>query len=150
MSEVIFDPALFRTLYPAFAADPPYTDVLLEAKWLDCTLWVTNQVNVCNTLTYNETAAALMMLLAHMLAWDVLVAANGNTGNPGVVTQATIDKVSVTQETPPGNDNWSYWLNSTPYGKKFLAFMRLKSIGGFSIGALPETAAFRRVAGVFL
>jgi hypothetical protein len=75
---------------------------------------------------------------------------SGGGGVTGVVTGATIDKVSVQLAAPTTKSGWQYWLASTPYGMQLWAFLSIKSAGGLYIGGRPERRAFRKVGGNFL
>lgn len=86
-------------------------------------------------------------MTAHLTALSDLAA---QSQTPGYEQSATIDKVSVSLTPPPNKNQWQFWLNTTPYGMQLLALLQSKSAGGFYIGGLPETAAFKKVAGIYL
>jgi hypothetical protein len=88
----------------------------------------------------SQQTLALNLMTAHLVFLSDQVAA-GETG--GVVTGATIDKVSVTLEPPPSSNNWQYWLNQSPYGKQLLALLQVASVGGMYVStAVPGRAGF--------
>jgi len=149
MSTVTFDPTLFRLLYPQFANATTYPDVLLSARFDIATGYVSPDNYGCMSMPVRTQALGLMT--AHLMAIGVLIAQNNYQGQVGVVTGATVDGVSITLAAPPtGTSQWRWWLNTTPYGAELLALLDVQAVGGFAVGGLPETAAFRRVGGVFL
>jgi hypothetical protein len=149
MADVTLDPALFRQLFPEFAANPPNTDAVIQFRWDEAALYVTTEN--CGDLIDARRQHAVMLMTAHLMRLAVLLAAApaGEPATPGVVTGATIDKVSVTLQPPPSRNEWGYWLNQTPYGQQLLAYLRVQSVGGFYVGGLPERDAFRKVYGVW-
>ena len=145
MSTIIFDIAAFRALFPAFADATKYPDATLQAFWDTGARFITNQYggDWCGNqgLTLAQQTLALQYMAAHIVA-TMTAATAGDT--PGFVTSASIDKVSVTNLAPPNPDQWSFWLNGTPYGTALLALLDVNSVGGFFYGAFPVAAAFRR------
>lgn len=142
MTKVTFVPADFRVKYPAFAANPPWTDEILQGYFDTATCYIANNGCPC---CGDCSVTSLYLMTAHLAALSVLVA-NGEV--PGYVTSATIDKITVTISTPPAVNQWQWWLNLTPYGQQLLALLQVQSAGGFYFGGLPETAAMRRVGGI--
>lgn len=88
---------------------------------------------------------AWMALTAHLL--QLRDDSSSGNGKPGAIASASIDKVSVSFQTAPAGDSWSYWLNSTPYGQQAAALLKSCSAGGMYVGGLPERAAFLAVYG---
>jgi hypothetical protein len=85
-------------------------------------------------------------MTAHLAAISVLIAAGQI---PGLVQNATIDKITVGLTPPPIPNQFQWWLNITPYGQQLLAMLQVNSVGGFYIGGLPERSAIRKVYGIF-
>ena len=138
-STLSFNVEAFRALYPAFAATPP-TDATLQAYWDAATCYISNKN--CGSLRGNCRQQALNLMTAHLAALSVIIAA-GQT--PGQVQSSTIDKISVTL-TPPVQDNqWQWWLGTTPYGQQLLALLQVRSAGGFFFGGRFEPLAIRRI-----
>jgi len=73
------------------------------------------------------------------------LSAKANSGDvAGVVTAATIDKISVTLMPPPGLNQWQWWLNQTPYGQQLLALLQIAAAGGrFYSAGKPVVGVFR-------
>ncbi len=139
-----FDVSAFRLSFPAFANDAAYSDVSLRANWDAATCYVSPQSygylhGECRT-------RALNLMTAHLVALADTVKA-GQT--PGMVSAATIDKVTVTLTPPPIKSQWQWWLSLTPYGQQLLALLSASAAGGFYISGLPESSAFRRVHGIY-
>ena len=135
------DPA-FRTLFPAYADTVVYPAATVQAYWDTATAYVSNRAGGCYTggMTAAQQTLALNQMTAHLLYLGGQVA-QGNT--PGVMTGATIDKISVTLEPPPAPNQWQYWLNQSPYGQQLLALLQVASVGGFYAStAVPGRAGF--------
>lgn len=137
---VDFDIAAFRAAFPEFASTVLYPDALIQAQAdkAPCFLAAGGYCG-CETLQ-------MQLIVAHLLTIATRIAA-GSAG--GVVTAATIDKVSVTLVQPPAKDAFTYWLNTTPYGMQLAALLARCAAGGVYVGGLPERAAFRSVGGIF-
>lgn len=142
-NSIQYDDALFRTQIPAYSDPVAYQTAMIQNWWTVGSNYVTNQYGGCYTggLNLASQALALNLMAAHLLFLSGIIA-NGET--PGVVTGATIDKVSVTLEPPPNTNNWQYWLQTSPYGQQLLALLEVSSVGGFYFGGTPVYPAFRR------
>lgn len=142
---VNFDSALFRGLFKAYADTNAYPTVLIQYQWDLATSYITNNTNTAcfMGMTRAQQVNALNLMTAHLLALNDAI----NSGQPtGVVTGATIDKVSVTLQPPPESDQWQWWLNQTPYGQQLLALLQISAAGGFFVMAgSPVVGTFRRV-----
>lgn len=145
-----FDVDLFRQQFPAFANDPPYTDVILQMYWDMATCYIS--ATDCGVLNGNCRQLALNAMTAHLTQLSVIVKGNGGYKGIGkIINSSTIDKITVSLTPPPfGTSEWRWWMNTTPYGQQCLALLEAKSVGGFSVGGLPELGAIRRVGGVFI
>lgn len=143
MTTIAFDAATFRALFPPYSNATIYPDALLQMLWDNGTNYITDQSGGCNCcgLSLSQQTYALNLMTAHLLALNNLIAA-GQT--PGIMTAATIDKISVAVQPPPSTNNWQYWLNETPYGRQLLALLKVASVGGCSYGGFPVVGAFRR------
>lgn len=125
----------FRILYPAF--DDIADDVVEEfAELSRC---------FADARGCKCSDQAWMSLTAHLL--QLREDASSGTGKPGAIASASIDKVSVSFQSAPSGDSWSYWLSSTPYGQQAAALLKSCSAGGMYAGGLPERDAFRAVYG---
>lgn len=140
-----FDVEEFRTQFPAFSNETTFPDSTLQGYWDAATCYI-NPNDFC-WLQGDCLQLALNLMTAHLTALSVLI---GQGQNPGFVEEAMIDKISVTLHPPPVKNQWGWWLSGTPYGAQLWALLQVKSAGGFYIGGLPETAAFRKVAGIYL
>lgn len=145
--KVTLDPARFRALFPEFASAATYSDAALQFRWdAEAVVYVSDEN--CGDLTGSKRAYAVQCMLAHLLRLSSLAAANPS-GPAGVVTGATIDKVSVTLAPPASRSEWGLWLAQTPYGQQLAALLSAQAAGGFYVGGKPERAAFRKVGGLF-
>lgn len=143
--------AEFRAAFPAFADELKYPDAMLQVQWTIGACYISDRGCSCSTTDGVDCRQTMQyLMLAHLLWLNTIIMAGGSgTGTAGVVTSARIDKVAVTLAPPPVTDEWSWWLNGTPYGAQLLALLGLCGSGGFYAGGLPETTAFRKWAGVF-
>ena len=143
-SKIIFDAAAFRAQCPAYESEQKYPDDLLSDYW-DMATGIVSDENYGAVRNFKRRMA-LNWMTAHIIEVSAK-AARGKAG--GFVTASTVDKVSVTRLAPPAADQFEWWLQQTGYGQSLYALLDVHSVGGFSIGGSPETAAFRRVGGKF-
>jgi hypothetical protein len=117
----------FRAQFPAFANQAIYPTATLYQYWCAAGSFIEN--DQYSWLRGCALPLALNLMTAHLaqLATNI---ANGNT-TPGVETQASIDKISVTQMTPPLTNAWQWYLGQTQYGAQLLALLQAKAVGGF-------------------
>ncbi len=143
MTTIFFNVTTFRALFSEFSNATTYPDAVLQLYWDTATAYISNQSGGCfvGALKIGPQTLALNQMTAHIAYLNSLAAA-GEQG--GVVTGATIDKISVQLEPPPSSNNWQFWLNQSPYGQALLALLKLKSVGGFYFGGFPTSIAFRR------
>ncbi len=145
MSTINFDPVAFREQFPAFQCTPPISDATLQMYFNNATLYISNRYRSCwGAFTVPQRTESLYLMTAHLTAISRMTA-QGQTG--GILTSATIDKVTVTIQPPPETNQWQYWLQSTPYGQQLLALLQVISVGGRYIGGSPQRSAFRGAGG---
>ncbi|POP42330.1 DUF4054 domain-containing protein [Superficieibacter electus] len=151
MAALTFDAALFRKQIPAYADPEKYPDSEIESWWEQAACYISTENY--GWLNGDSRALAINLMAAHLMALSAAGssgAAANVAGAGGIVTGATIDKVSVTLAAPPAaSDEFDYWLTLTPTGQRLLALLRGKAVGGFYVGLYPELSAFRKVGGVF-
>lgn len=141
MAVITFQEPAFRKAYPQFTCGKEYPTVVLQASFTAATAYITNNTFGC--VSASQQTLALNLMTAHL----ALLAANAADGQvTGVVTDATIDKVSVGLQPPPERSQWQWWLNQTPYGQQLLALFQVQTVGGFYVGGSLDLAAFRRPA----
>lgn len=143
MSVYQFDVTQFRTLYPAFANVGAFPTATLQQFWYNALSYI-EPYPTPNLYGYRRLQA-INLMTAHLVALSVLIAA-GQT--PGIVSGATIDKISVTLDPPPKPNQFQWWLNTTPYGQQLLAILQVNSTSGFYVGGSPQIGAFRGASGV--
>ena len=145
MATIIFDVALFRQQFPEFANDTDYPDATLQMYWNMATCYISSEDYGC--LQGECRRDALNMLTAHIARYYTQI----NNGNdPGFVSSATIDKVSVSRMTPQQTDQWNFWLSQTRYGQMLAALLMVTGAGGLYIGGINERSAFRQNGGVYI
>lgn len=147
MAQQTLDIPTFRLLFPEFADPVKFPDAYIQAQW---DVAVSAMGDMDGWLLHGAALKnALNLLTAHFMKLNVILLAGGGAGVTGVVTGATVDKVSVQMAAPPTRSGWQFWLAQTPYGLQLWAFLSIKSAGGLYIGGRPERLAFRKVYGSF-
>lgn len=144
MAVIEFDIAAFRAAYPQFANTATFTDATLQGYW-DAAICYISDENY-GYISGAKRERCLWLMTAHLAALSIIIA-SGQT--PGMVNQATIDKITVTLQPPPIKTQFQWWLGLTPYGQQLLALLQANSVGGMYIGGAPEISAFRKVNGCF-
>lgn len=144
MSIITYDDNLFRAQFPEFKDQEKYPEPLIHGYWD----MATNYVSVENfaLLTASSLPLAVNQCTAHLMT----LASNSSSGQQGgFVTVATIDKISTSVLPPQAQDQFSWWLNQTPYGQQLAALLEISGVGGFYIGGLNERGSFRKAGGGF-
>lgn len=139
-----FDDAAFRLAFPEFTDEALYPETTLQMYWTQGVCYVSDYN--CGWLRGDCRQQALNLMTAHIAKLAGMIAIGQN---PGVITNSTIDKVSVTIMPPPVKSQFQYWLATTPYGSRLWALLSVRSAGGFYVGGLPERSAIRKVGGIF-
>jgi len=139
MASVTLDITEFREIYPAFSDNTKYPDSVITIAFNKATIFFKNETNC--VLDEGQLKTIEYLMTAHLLQ----IQTNTNSGNTaGVITSASIDKISVTIADPSSKDDFDYFLNQTIYGQELLALLSLLVVGGFYIGGSPETMAIKR------
>ncbi len=148
-----YDDALFRKQFPEFSDTTAYPTDLLELYWATAREFIGTKDSPCNVLSGSTLALVLNYMTAHLLVLGRQAAQGGPAGagssQGGFVTSSSIDKISVSTLAPPAKDGWEWWLAQTTYGQTIWALLKIKAVGGLSVGGLPERGSFRKVGGVF-
>lgn len=144
MGTLVFDVSAFRAQFPAFSNADVFDDATLQAYWDAAICYISNENY--GYLAGDCRQRAINLMVAHLLQLARTAAAGKQSG---LMQSASIDKISITVTPPPVQSQWQWWLSTTPYGAQLLALLQSKSVGGFYIGGLPETAAFRKAWGRF-
>lgn len=146
MTTIVFDPVAFRAQFKAFDNAACYTPLVLQGYFDLALSFISTEDNCCYMLTGAKRATALNLLTAHVAD---LFRQPGEGQTPGVMTSATIDKVSVTVKPPPDQSQFQAWLSTSPYGQMLNALLQVASVGGIYVGGIPERNGFRRAYGGF-
>lgn len=150
----VYDDTLFRAQFPEFADPVQYPAAMIDAYWDMATMFISDVECYWSMLKGKRLATALNMMTAHLMTLGRNAKGGGGKApgskQGGFTTSATVGEVSVAKLAPPAIDGWEWWLASTTYGQMLWALLQLLAVGGFSVGGLPESEAFRRVGGVFL
>lgn len=146
-----YDDAKFRLMFPEFADTTKYPPEMIALYWDLATTFIAVSGCPCNMLAGAQLTAALNYMTAHLLtlALRALNADAPEDNQGGIELSATIDKISVTNMAPPADNMWRFWLSQTPYGQALLALLAMVSVGGFSVGGLPERRGYRKFGGTF-
>ena len=131
------DISAFRAAFPAFADVVKYPDAMLNGKWATVDCYIED-----NDCTFPDKCReyAYWLMLAHLLAIGDAVAA-GQSGR--LVSSAAEGPVNVSFAEPPGRSNFTFWLQTTPYGVELSALLSVNAIGQYYGGDLT-LSAFRR------
>lgn len=143
MQYIRYNDATFRALFTSYANAIAYPEAMVQLFWDNATAYISNRSGgcYCGGLSLAQQTLALNQMTAHLLYLNGIIATN-NT--PGIVTGATIDKVTITLEPPPQTNQWQWWLNQSPYGQQLLALLQVASVGGiYTTTAAPGRAGFR-------
>lgn len=148
----VYNDEIFRAQFPEFADTTKYPAAQISAYWSMASLFISSDDCPYNSLSGDRLVAALNMLTAHLLMLGIQArtasgTVSGKSG--GFTTSASVGEVSVAKLAPPVSDGWQFWLAGTPYGQMLWALLSMLSVGGFSVGGLPEREAYRKVGGVF-
>ena len=138
MSSIVFDIAEFRIKYPVF--DSISDSVVLRA-FDSAEMFISN--NTSCYLTESRLKYVLYLMTAHILQIGIDSSSNGG-GSAGIVSSASIDKISVSFEARINKTAFQYFLNKTIYGEEILALFSLWSAGGYYIGGSNATLGFKR------
>lgn len=130
-----FDKAEFRLIFPEFADENQFPDAMIDF-----------QLEVGKVYVGDHSKVYTQLIVAHLLQIRSLTADGQHT----MITKlANEGDVSISLVQPPNDDNFTYWLNVTPYGMQLLSLLECDSIGGFYISGLPERTSFRKFGGIF-
>lgn len=142
MSTIWFNATSFRALFPAFANTTTYPDATLQIYWDTGTSYISDKYGYCwPRWPLARQTLALNQMAAHLAYLNTQIAAGKPTG---VLQGATIDKITVQLQPPPLTDQWSWWLNQSPYGQQLLALLQTAAVGGFFAGGFPVRDSLRR------
>lgn len=130
---IALDIAAFRAAFPAFSDETDYPDALLNTQWAFAQCYFTD--NSCDCDEYK-----LWLMLAHLLFINDQITA-GNSGQ--VVASATEGPVNVSFAQPPNTSNFTYWLQTSPYGIQLSALLNVNQLpeyygGSSSLGAFYQ------------
>lgn len=146
MTTIAFNPAAFRLQFKAFENKVCYPDATLQGYFDLGTGFISPQDNACYMLSGAARVQALNLITAHVADMFRQI---GEGQTPGVMTLATIDKITVQIKPPPDQSQFQAWLSTTAYGQALNALLQVASVGGFYVGGVPERNAFRRGYGGF-
>ena len=135
----------FRTAFPAFSNTGTFPDSMLNAYFSNASSYISAWDNYSG-LNGATLDWALQLLTAHLAQSFVLIGL-GKTNI--VIAGSGVAKVNVSLKPPPDGSAIEWWLATTPYGIQLWALLDVNSVGGWVIGGLPESSAFRKVGGVF-
>lgn len=112
----------------------------LDLYWNIACLYIDNTIYGCLDVTKQD--AYLNFMTAHLATLSLSIMAGDPTG---VLTAASIDKISVTLQPPPAQNEFQWWMNQTPYGQMLYALLLVNSVGGWYVGGSPQHTALRGI-----
>lgn len=144
-SHSVLNIAAFRATFSAFANVMTFPDAMVLTWYANAGAYLDMNDNSTG-LNGTNLDYALQLLTCHLLT----IANNINSGQTTQpINSASEGSVSVAFAPPPFKSGWEYWLSSTPYGQQLWSLLNVQSIGGWSVGGRPESAAFRKAGGLF-
>jgi len=112
----------FRRFFPEFSE---VLDEIVTAYMAQAELYISPDEGTI--LSGNKLKLAICLMAAHLL---ILSKADGLTASQlamgsvgGVELSKSVGNVSTSKAAPPFTDNYTYWLNQTSYGQRFLALL---------------------------
>lgn len=135
---ITFNYATFQEQIPLYADPTKYPEDEVQIYWNTATFYVTNIGN-CGTVQGDKRQYAINLMAAHLIYLAGL-AASGQV--PGLMQDATIDKVHVALTPPPLSNQWQWWMSLSPYGQQLFALLQVNSVGGYYIGGAPVLSGF--------
>lgn len=78
---------------------------------------------VLNSTTQNCKMLPFFMLVAHYLVMGGYAVSIGLQPSKGIVSSSNIDSVSISFQSSPYNNIFSYFLGQTKYGQEYLAYI---------------------------
>lgn len=141
---LVYTDADFRLAVPYYADTTAFPQAQMQ-NWFTIG---TNYISDANYGGLRDGARqyALYLMTAHLQNLSDQLTADGGAAG-GLVTQATVDKVSVTIQPPPNKSQFEWWLNQTSFGQQLFALLSKAGVGGKVVGGKPELRAFRAVCG---
>lgn len=142
--------AQFRLDFPFFKDETFYTDDDIRASWKGATFLIYPCDNWLISGAKLQYALELMTAhLLYMMLGDGTTVPDGGGTVGGMITSASEGSVSVSMQTPTVSSFDEYLLSQSKWGLLLLALFEGLTVGGFTIGGSPETAAIRDVGGMF-
>lgn len=130
MVDVILTVEDFRQSMPQFSNETDYSNEIVNIS-IERAGYYINGGNC--TCPCNWRGYAYKLMVAHLLTLSTK-AMNGDNSASGRITSTSIDKISVSLDTPQTKDDWAYWLSLTPYGLELLALLNSKAPAGIYSG----------------
>lgn len=115
MAVVIWNPELFRQLYPEFAAA---SDAFLRGMFVKACSQYLDNTDTSVVENAEERELLLFDLVAHMAFLRGYGKAGDRGGLVGRISSASEGSVSVSVENPGNNDS-SWWYMQSPYGADY-------------------------------
>lgn len=140
-----FDAVAFRKQFPYFASETKYPDEQLSGYFSTATVHIYPHDWM---LACGDTLQRMLDLMTAHLAYRYNQLLQGNS-TVGILSGASIDKVSVSMQVPATVRAWQAWLASSPFGMELWALISAIRPRAIPVGGLPERQGFRRVGGGF-
>ena len=102
------DVAEFRLMFPAFADTEKWPDVMIRVQFDAACDYVSPYPG--RRFGKRSRKRLLYLMTAHLLHLNSAQAESGQPGQGGMVSSATVDKISVTLATPQVKSQWQWWM----------------------------------------
>ena len=126
---ITFNYSSFVAQIPAYSDSGLYPESTLQQYWNGAINYISDVGNF-GAIQGSARVFALNLMTAHLVFVAGLAQ---NQQVPGLMQNATVDKVSVGLTPPPLPNQWQWFLNQSPYGQQLLAQLQVSSVGGFFI-----------------
>ena len=133
-TNVVVTIAEFRQRFPLFQDNSKYSDDIVQCMLDTATMYIPTTINC---YVKDSVLKQMIYLMTAHLILQYQDLADGNN-NSGMMSSATIDKISISKTIPPNKTQLQWWLNSTTYGTQLLSLLKLQSAGGLYIGGSKE------------
>jgi ligand-binding sensor domain-containing protein len=137
---IAFSDADMRAVLPAYNNPVAYPTTTLNMWFNNALGFMTDEES--GLVDASDQGMMIYLMAGHLMSLSAMIC--DNDGAPvGLVSAATVDKVSVTMQLPPNPSQFQWWLSTTPYGAQLYAMLGVATVGGYWIGGSPQRWAYR-------
>lgn len=133
-----------RSAFPEFASVTAYPNAYIQRFITQATMYIST---VSRIIRDDVRVLAIEYMACHLMTLSAIDGAgnikddNGSAG--GVLTNASIDSVSVGYQGVIARDGFEQWIQSTPYGKMYWALLKANTPVGIHYVGSPRVFGIR-------